>query len=117
MKTQMLRWQDGNGMSPDGALAGAQFVFDSASLLRDAAVRSGLCQRAPDAKRVSGEGRRFMLNQREEEEIEAVLTELENPPGTVGFYSYGEIGPGGVSHGCELHNQTKILTIFAEHTS
>jgi hypothetical protein len=48
---------------------------------------------------VSCVGRRLVLNQRAEEEVEAVLTELENPPGAIGFYPYGEIGPGGVSHG------------------
>ena len=66
---------------------------------------------------VSCVGRRLVLNQRVEEEVEAVLTELENPPGAIGFYPYGEIGPGGVSHGCELHNQTMTLTTFAERTS
>lgn len=66
---------------------------------------------------VSCVGRRLVLNQRVEEEIEAVLTELGNPTGTIGFYSYGEIGPGGVSHGCELHNQTMTLTTFTERIS
>lgn len=63
---------------------------------------------------VSCVGRRLVLSQRVEEEVEAVLSELGNPAGAVGFYSYGEIGPGGISHGCELHNQTMTLTTFAE---
>ncbi len=65
---------------------------------------------------VSCVGRRLLLGQRVEEEVEAVLTELGNPSGAVGFYSYGEIGPGGLAHGCELHNQTMTLTTFGERT-
>ncbi|GAB5560808.1 MAG: FIST N-terminal domain-containing protein [Synoicihabitans sp.] len=63
---------------------------------------------------VSCVGRRLVLNQRVEEEVEAVLDELGQPEGVIGFYSYGEIGPGGVTHGCELHNQTMTLTTFTE---
>lgn len=66
---------------------------------------------------VSCVGRRLVLGQRVEEEVEAVATELGNPPGVVGFYSYGEIGPGGLTHGCELHNQTMTLTTLAERGS
>lgn len=77
---------------------------------------------APDAAPqlallVSCVGRRLVLDQRVEEEIEAVLAELGSPGGSIGFYSYGEIGPGGISHGCELHNQTMTLTTLAERTS
>ncbi len=66
---------------------------------------------------VSCVGRRLVLDQRVEEEIEAVLEELGNPAGAVGFYSYGEIAPGGVTHGCELHNQTMTLTTLAERST
>ena len=66
---------------------------------------------------VSCVGRRLVLGQRVEEEVEAVTSELGDPPGVVGFYSYGEIGPGGLNHGCELHNQTMTLTTFAERSS
>ena len=63
---------------------------------------------------VSCVGRRLLLGQRVEEEVEAVLTELGRPAGAIGFYSYGEIGPGGLVHGCELHNQTMTLTTLSE---
>ncbi|MCF3650503.1 FIST signal transduction protein [Synoicihabitans lomoniglobus] len=65
---------------------------------------------------VSCVGRRLLLDQRVEEEIEAVMTELGNPRGAVGFYSYGEIGPAGLAHGCNLHNQTMTLTTLAERS-
>lgn len=63
---------------------------------------------------VSCVGRKLVLGQRVEEEIEAVLTRLGAGVSAVGFYSYGEICPSGVVHGCDLHNQTMTLTVFAE---
>lgn len=62
---------------------------------------------------VSCVGRRLVLGERTEEEVEAVLQSL--PPDTVlvGFYSYGELSP--LANGwCDLHNQTMTLTTFAE---
>ena len=62
---------------------------------------------------ISCVGRRLVLGERTEEEIEAVLETL--PPGSrqIGFYSYGEISPHGVGQ-CDLHNQTMTLTTIAE---
>lgn len=62
---------------------------------------------------ISCVGRRLVLGERTEEEVEATLGVL--PAGTrqVGFYSYGEISP--ISTGaCDLHNQTMTLTTFSE---
>jgi hypothetical protein len=62
---------------------------------------------------ISCVGRRLILGERTEEEIEAALAEL--PVGTrqVGFYSYGEISPFASGH-CDLHNQTMTLTTISE---
>lgn len=62
---------------------------------------------------VSCVGRRLVLGQRTEEELEAVMDVL--PPGTrqIGFYSYGEISPY-ADGSCELHNQTMTLTTLRE---
>ncbi len=62
---------------------------------------------------ISCVGRRLVLGERTEEEIEAVLEVL--PPGTsqVGFYSYGEISPTRQGR-CDLHNQTMTLTTLSE---
>lgn len=62
---------------------------------------------------VSCIGRRLVLGERVEEEIEAVLEELPAETVQVGFYSYGEISPScdGV---CDLHNQTMTLTAIQE---
>ena len=58
-------------------------------------------------------GRRLVLGQRCEEEIEAVLDTLPQPCRMVGYYSYGELSP--LSSGrCDLHNQTMTLTLIWE---
>lgn len=58
-------------------------------------------------------GRRLLLGQRTEEELEAALDALPEATHMVGFYSYGELSPMG--HGqCELHNQTMTLTRIQE---
>lgn len=62
---------------------------------------------------ISCVGRRLVLGDRTEEEVEATVAWL--PPGSrqVGFYSYGEISP--YSDGtCDLHNQTMTLTTLSE---
>ena len=59
-------------------------------------------------------GRRLVLGQRVEEEIEAVLDNLPEHILQIGYYSYGEISP--LSSGkCDLHNQTMTLTIIGEY--
>jgi hypothetical protein len=63
---------------------------------------------------VSCVGRKLVLGRRVEEEVEAVLQQLGKGVDAVGFYSYGEICPSGLTHGCELHNQTMTLTVIGE---
>ncbi len=62
---------------------------------------------------ISCVGRRLVLGERTEEELEATLDVL--PPGTmqVGFYSYGELSPH-ANGPCDLHNQTMTLTAIRE---
>ena len=62
---------------------------------------------------ISCVGRRLVLGERAEEEIEAVLNALPAATQLVGFYSYGEIAPGADGR-CDLHNQTMTLTMLAE---
>jgi hypothetical protein len=62
---------------------------------------------------VSCVGRRLVLGERTEEEVEATLEHLPRDAEQVGFYSYGEISP--LPDGCcELHNQTMTLTTLTE---
>ena len=59
-------------------------------------------------------GRRIVLGQMVDEELEAAERRLG--PGTVmtGFYSYGELGPLGQAQVCDLHNQTMCMTLIQE---
>jgi hypothetical protein len=63
---------------------------------------------------VSCVGRKLVMGQRIEEEVEAAVNRLGSRVGAIGFYSYGEISPYGLAHSCDLHNQTMTLTIFEE---
>lgn len=62
---------------------------------------------------ISCVGRRLMLGERAEEEVEAILDELPAAARQIGFYSYGEISPYGAGP-CDLHNQTMTLTTISE---
>ncbi len=64
---------------------------------------------------ISYVGRRLVLQQRVEEEVEAVRDVVGPDTVLSGFYSYGEISPFTPTARCELHNQTMTITTFAEH--
>lgn len=63
---------------------------------------------------VSCVGRRLVLGERIDEEVEATLGKLPSGTQQVGFYSYGEISPYIQGQPCELHNQTMTLTTIYE---
>jgi hypothetical protein len=63
---------------------------------------------------ISCVGRKLVLRQRVEEEVEGVRETLGPVPILTGFYSYGEISPFTPGARCELHNQTMTITAFAE---
>lgn len=63
---------------------------------------------------ISCVGRRLVLRQRVEDELEAVRAVLGPGPVLAGFYSYGEFSPLLASAGCSLHNQTMTITTLAE---
>jgi hypothetical protein len=63
---------------------------------------------------ISCVGRKLVLNQRTEEEVESVRNVLGESTVLSGFYSYGEIAPLMSSTKCELHNQTMTITTFTE---
>lgn len=62
---------------------------------------------------VSCVGRRWVLGQRTDEELENVLAELPPATAQAGFYSYGELSPRSQGR-CDLHNQTMTLTTISE---
>jgi hypothetical protein len=65
---------------------------------------------------ISCVGRRLVLGQRTEDELEAVLAGLPDAVHLVGYYSYGEISP--IASGtCDLHNQTMTITTIRERVA
>jgi len=63
---------------------------------------------------VSCVGRKLLLDQRIEEEVEEVQAVLGDHTKMTGFYSYGEISPLNEDFNCDLHNQTMTITTFRE---
>ena len=54
------------------------------------------------------------MDQRTEEETEAVREVLGDDATIAGFYSYGELCPFSQGEACRLHNQTMTITTFSE---
>jgi hypothetical protein len=87
----------------DGAVGAAQTSFET------------MDKTSPElALLISCVGRKLVLKQRIEEEVEGVQDVLGKEAILAGFYSYGEISPFTPSAKCELHNQTMTVTTFAE---
>ena len=63
---------------------------------------------------VSCVGRRLVLGERTDEEVEAIVDGAPIGAAHVGFYSYGEISSGGDGGAAELHNQTMTVSVFSE---
>ncbi|MBP7462057.1 MAG: FIST C-terminal domain-containing protein [Candidatus Delongbacteria bacterium] len=107
------------GNMPEGAYA--RFMKANFDRLVDGAIEAAnhnikaLDGRSPElALLISCIGRKMVLKQRIEEEVEGVRDILGASTVLTGFYSYGEISP--FEHGgqSELHNQTMTITSFAE---
>ena len=63
---------------------------------------------------ISCVGRKLVMDQRTEEEIEEVKAVVGDNTVISGFYSYGEMAPFSGQDSCKLHNQTMTLTLFSE---
>jgi hypothetical protein len=63
---------------------------------------------------VSCVGRKLVMGNRVDEEIEAVADVLGKQVTLTGFYSYGEISPFMPGAACKLHNQTMTITCLGE---
>ncbi|AQR94944.1 FIST signal transduction protein [Clostridium saccharoperbutylacetonicum] len=63
---------------------------------------------------VSCFGRKFVLNQMCDEEIEVVRNIFGKDVILTGFYSYGEIAPSNKDSVTEFHNQTMTITLIGE---
>jgi len=87
----------------DGAVAAAE---TSAQAIRGSTAELAIL--------ISCVGRKMVLKQRTEEEVEGVREVFGPTPALTGFYSYGEISPFIPGAKCELHNQTMTITTFSE---
>ena len=63
---------------------------------------------------VSCVGRKLVMGERVDEEVEAVGDVLGHHAVLTGFYSYGEISPFTPGASCKLHNQTMTITCLSE---
>ncbi len=63
---------------------------------------------------ISCVGRKMVLRQRIEEEVESVREIFGPETVLAGFYSYGELSPTSPASPCELHNQTMTITTLSE---
>jgi hypothetical protein len=107
------------GDIPEGAYA--RLMKANFDRLIDGAVGAAQASRLrlPDAPAslailISCVGRKLVLGQRIEEEVEGVRDVLGTQTTLCGFYSYGEISPFTPTARCELHNQTMTITTLAE---
>jgi hypothetical protein len=95
-------------------IANTDQLIDGASLAARCSVED-LGESAPQLSvLVSCVARREVLNQRIEEEVEAVTDVFGDQTVVTGFYSYGEIAPVAQGGRPELHNETMTVTNFAE---
>lgn len=106
------------GDIPQGAFV--QLMRANFDRLIDGASEAALMTRRAEGTRqdtlsiaISCVGRRLILGERTEEELEAVMDALPKQTHQIGFYSYGEISPYATGH-CDLHNQTMTLTTINE---
>ena len=82
------------------------------------ATQSPIAGSSPElAVLISCVGRKMVLKQRIEEEVEGVREVLGDSTTLTGFYSYGEISPFTPNARCELHNQTMTITTFSERAA
>ncbi len=107
------------GDVPEGAYA--QFMKANINRLIDGAVGAAkichelMVSQSPDlAILISCVGRKMVLKQRVEEEVEGVREILGEGTVLTGFYSYGEFSPSAFGGTCDLHNQTMTITTFSE---
>ncbi len=108
------------GDMPEGVVAKfmkANFdrIIDGASGAANMSIETLGKDKAELAILVSCIGRKLVLKDRIEEEIEAVREKVGNQAALIGFYSYGEICPTApTERQCQLHNQTMTITTLRE---
>lgn len=105
------------GDVPQGAYA--QFMMANFDRLVDGAVDAAEAARLGEgepglALLISCVGRKLILKQMVEEEVEGVRDVVGDQAVLTGFYSYGELAPFVNGGPCDLHNQTMTITTIGE---
>ena len=89
-------------------------LVDGATAAAEASLAGLGGQRPELALLVSCVGRKLVMKQRVEEEVEAIRDIFGADTKIAGFYSYGELSPFRQGGECRLHNQTMTITALAE---
>jgi hypothetical protein len=105
-------------INPDGYLklmhASTDGLVDGAEAAAAAAAQMHKCDGDSLAILVSCVGRKLVMGDRVDEEVEAVADVFGSKATLTGFYSYGEISPFTPGSSCQLHNQTMTITWLGE---
>jgi len=105
-------------IDPQGYLrlmhAGTDALVDGAETAAHLASQAATSTTQGLALLVSCVGRKLVMGDRVDEEVEVVADVFRHKATLAGFYSYGEISPmlGGLD--CKLHNQTMTITYLTE---
>jgi len=111
-------------IDPDGFV---RLMHASTDALVDGASVAAVAARGAEADAVTSPnhfallvscmGRKVVMGDRVEEEIEAVCDVFGNAAHVAGFYSFGELCPMSGASECKLHNQTMTISYFSENTA
>jgi hypothetical protein len=101
------------GMTTQLMRANFDRLIDGAAGAAEQTLQSNKITKGGLSIAISCVGRKIILKERIDEEVEATRDILAADIQQVGFYSYGELSPTGVLN-CRLHNQTMTLTVITE---
>ena len=105
-------------IDPDGYLrlmhASTDKLVNGAESAAEAAATMAQASGDTLAILVSCVGRKLVMGDRVDEEVEAVSEVFGTAGILTGFYSYGEISPFTPGASCKLHNQTMTITCLSE---
>jgi hypothetical protein len=105
-------------INPDGYLklmhASTDALVNGAESAAEAAAQMHKSEGDSLAILVSCVGRKLVMGDRVDEEVEAVADVFGSKATLTGFYSYGEISPFAPGSSCQLHNQTMTITWLGE---
>ncbi|MGB3799071.1 MAG: FIST C-terminal domain-containing protein, partial [Lewinella sp.] len=107
------------GDIPEGSrvrfmMANTDRLTDAAGTAAERALRHSNGIKPQVALLISCVGRKLVLGDRIDEELEAVRDVFGPDTALAGYYSYGEIAPLGEGQECALHNQTMTITCLEE---